>query len=67
MEPTVRVLELRRIFPAAGTWLSKEDLSQSWHELLRVRRGIAISFARTIVEATLADTELAAHLGIGSE
>jgi GntR family transcriptional regulator len=79
VSPESSVLELRRIFLANGSaisydcayfplpefdWLLKEDLSQSWYELLRTQRGIEISFARTIVEATHADAEVAAHLGI---
>jgi GntR family transcriptional regulator len=79
VSPETSVLELRRVFSADGaavshdcayfplpefTWLLQEDLSQSWYELLRTRRGIAISYARTIVEATLADAEVSRHLGI---
>ena len=77
--PDSSVLELRRVFLAAGSavsydcayfplpefeWLLEEDLSASWYELLRVRRGITIAHARTVIEATLARAEIAAHLGV---
>ena len=79
VSPETSVIELRRVFLADGSaiscdfayfpfaefeWLLEEDLSQSWYELLRTRRGISISYARTVVTATLADSEVAAHLEI---
>jgi GntR family transcriptional regulator len=77
--PDSQVIELRRVFSADGSaisydnayfplpefaWLLDEDLSGSWYELLRARRGISVLYARTIIEATLADEEVAAHLDI---
>jgi len=77
--PDSSVIELRRLFLADGSaisydlayfrfpefeWLLEETLSESWYELLRTRRGISISHARTIVEATLAGAEVAAYLDI---
>jgi GntR family transcriptional regulator len=77
--PDSDVIELRRIFSAGGSpisydcayfplpdfaWLLDEDLSLSWYELLRARRGISILHARTIIGATLADKEVATHLDV---
>ena len=73
------VIEMRRVFWADGSaisydcayfplpdfaWLLNESPSELWYELLRARRGISILYARTVVGATLADKEVAAHLDI---
>jgi DNA-binding GntR family transcriptional regulator len=50
----------------AFEWLLAEDLRQSWYELFRLRKGLTIQYARTIVGATLADAEAADHLGIAA-
>ena len=73
------VIELRRVFLADDCavsydcayfpladfgWLLNEDLSQSWYDLLKTRRGILVTYARTVVTATLAEAEIAAHLRV---
>jgi GntR family transcriptional regulator len=79
VSPGREVLELRRVFSADGApisydvayfalpefdWLLAEDLTSSWHELLRSRRGIVVAYARTVVEATIASPEVAGHLDV---
>jgi GntR family transcriptional regulator len=79
VRPDSRVLELRRVFVVGRgpisldtayfplpefEWLADEQLDGSWYELLKVRRGIALSHARTVIDAMPAIGMVATHLDV---